>query len=182
MYSMVQAGSMGVPFIAVRGLIGSDILAHRPDLRVVEDPFQAGEQVVVARPLRPDMAVFHALAADRFGNAILSGPRKDHVMMARAGRRVIVTTEEIVDGELDADKAGGRIFLQAIDVEQVVPAPFGAHPGSCGGRYDYDRDRIREYIEAAATEETFSAYLDKYVYGLAGHEAYLSLSGLSSLR
>jgi len=169
---------MGVPFVAVRGLLGSDILAHRPDLCVVENPFQMGEQVVVARPLRPDISVFHALRADRFGNAVLSGGRKDHAMMARASRRVIVTAEEIAEEELEAGSAGDRVFLYAIDVDQVVHAPFGAHPGSCGGRYDYDPDHIREYLTASGAEETFAAYLDKYVYGPRSHEDYLSLTGL----
>ena len=73
MYSMVQAGSMGVPFVAVRGLLGSDILVHRPDLRVVENPFQETESVVVAQPIRPEVAVFHAIRADRFGNALIPG-------------------------------------------------------------------------------------------------------------
>src|SRR5262249_18098555 len=31
LYAQVQAGEKGVPFMPLRGLIGSDILAHRPD-------------------------------------------------------------------------------------------------------------------------------------------------------
>ena len=78
---------MGVPFVAVRGLLGSDMLTYRPDLLVQDNPFKPGEQVVVAQPIRPDVAVFHALQADRWGNAITPGPRDD-VMLARAARRV----------------------------------------------------------------------------------------------
>lgn len=80
---------MGVPFIAVRGLLYSDLLTSRPDLPVQDNPFNPGGQVVVAQPIRPDVAVFHALRADRWGNAITPGPRDD-VLLARAARGVII--------------------------------------------------------------------------------------------
>ena len=84
---MIQAGSMGIPFLGVRGLLHSDILKHRPDLVVQDNPFNPGEPVVVAQSIRPDVAVFHAIKADRWGNAIKPGHRDD-LMMARAARRV----------------------------------------------------------------------------------------------
>ncbi len=175
MYSMVQAGSMGVPFVAVRGLLGSDILERRKDLRVVENPFQAGEPVVVARPIRPDIAVFHAARADIFGNALTLGERRDDLMLARAARRVVVTAEEIVKKEL---KPGGEgTFLPAIDVDRVVHVPGGAHPAGCGGRYERDMKHIREYIKAAKDEIAFTAYLERYVFGPRDHREYLSLVG-----
>src|SRR5919108_5117134 len=116
---MVQAGSMGVPFIAGRGLLHIDILKHRPDLLVRENPFKPGEQIVVAQPIRPDVAVFHALRADRWGNAVTPGHRDD-LMMARAARRVIVTAEEIVERALTRQDAVDDTLLPAIDVDVVA--------------------------------------------------------------
>jgi glutaconate CoA-transferase subunit A len=127
MYSMVQAGSMGLPFIAVRGLLQSDILKYRPDFLVRDNPFNSGEQVVLACPIRPDVAVFHALQADRWGNAITPGKRDD-LMLARAARVAVVTTEEVVDQMLTVVDAGHNTFLPAIDVDVVAHVPFGAHP------------------------------------------------------
>src|SRR5215510_4007277 len=106
---MIQAGSMGLPFLAVRGLLHSDILTHRPDLLVQTNPFNPGEQVVVAQPIRPDVAVFHALKADRWGNVITPGHRDD-LMMARAARWVIVTAEEIAEEALTSRDAGDDTF------------------------------------------------------------------------
>ena len=180
MYSMVQAGSMGIPFVAVRGLLGSDILGHRGDLRVVENPFQKSETVVVAQPIRPDVAVFHAIRADPFGNALIPGGMRDDLMMARAARWVIVTSEEVTTKEIKGEEEGNRTFLPAVDVDQVVHAPYGAHPGSCGLSYGHDPAHIQEYIEAAKEEGTFKAYLDKYVYGLKNHVEYLNVVGLTS--
>jgi hypothetical protein len=180
MYSMVQAGSMGIPFVAVRGLWGSDLLTHRPDLRVVENPFQKGEPVVVAEPIRPDVAVFHTTQADCFGNALTLGEKRDDLMLARAARRVVVTAEEIVDGVIPPGEGGMRTFLPGIDVDQVVHAPGGAHPGGCGQRYAYDLIHLREYIEAAKNETTFKIYLEKYVSGPGNHQDYLSQVGFLS--
>ena len=180
MNSMVQAGSMGLPYIAVRGLLGSDLLKYRPDLKVEPNPFNSGEEVVVAQPIRPEVAVFHALKADRGGNAVTPGLRDD-LTMARASRRVIVTAEEIVDGELSPRDAFSNTFLPALDVDAVVHAPFGSHPCSCGLSYPVDDRHVKEYLEAAKSEETFRAYLEKYVFSVTSHQEYLRKVGLAAV-
>lgn len=169
---MIQAGSMGVPFLGVRGLLHSDILKHRPDFFVQDNPFNHGEPVVVAQAIRPDVAVFHALKADRFGNAITPGHRDD-LMMARAARKVVVTTEEVVDQELSCRDALEDTFLPAIDVDCVVYIPLGAHPCGFGLSYDRDERHWQAYLQAAKNEETFKIYLKRYVYGVRNHQDYL---------
>jgi len=163
---------MGVPFIGVRGLLHSDILKHRPDLLVRENPFNPGEPIVMAQPLRPDVAVFHALKADHWGNAVTPGHRDD-LMMARAARRVIVTAEEIVEHPLTRQAAGDDTFLPAIDVDVVVHAPLGAHPCGFGQLYETDELHCREYLEAAKSAVSFQKYLERYVRGVRSHEEYL---------
>ena len=169
---MIQAGSMGIPFLGVRGLLHSDILKHRPDLLVQDNPFNPGEPVVVAQSIRPDVAIFHALKADRSGNAITPGHRDD-LMMARAARRVVVTAEEIVEEELTRREAGDDTLLPAIDVDVVAHVPLGAHPCGFGALYERDEDHWREYLEAAKNEATFRTYLERYVYGVRSHQEYL---------
>src|SRR4051812_8612697 len=169
---MVQAGSMGVPLLAVRGLLHSDILKHRPDLLVKENPFNPGEQIVIAQPIRPDVAVFHAVKADRWGNAVTPGHRDD-LMMARAARRVMVTAEEIVEGELTRRDAVDDTFLPAIDVDAVALAPLGAHPCGFGVLYEHDDAHCREYLEAAKHAASFQAYLERYIYDVRSHREYL---------
>jgi glutaconate CoA-transferase, subunit A len=169
---MIQAGSMGLPFLAVRGLLHSDILTYRPDLLVQENPFNPGEHVVVAQPIRPDVAVFHALKADRWGNVMTPGHRDD-LMMARAARRVIVTAEEIVDGELTRHDVGNDTFLPAMDVDVVAYVPLGAHPCGFGSLYDRDDAHCWEYLEAAKQSADFQTYLERYVYSVRHHEEYL---------
>jgi len=177
MFSMVQAGSMGLPFVALRGLVGSDLLKHRSDMPVISSPFQPAEQVAVAQPIRPDVSVFHALQADPFGNAITPGLRED-LMLARASRRVIVTAEEIVPGPLSLQDAPENTFLPAIDVDAVAYAPYGAHPGGCGDLYPVDGNHMREYLEAAKDEEAFQRYVNRYVGNPANHREYLHCVGV----
>ena len=172
MFSMVQAGSMGLPFIAVRGLLGTDLLKERSDFQVIPNPFHAEEETVITEPIRPDLAVFHALVGDRWGNAV--APRlRDDLMMARAARRVVVTAEQVLDRPLTLEDAVHHTFLPAIDVDAVVHAPFGAHPCGCGDLYKADEVHLKEYIEAAKNEKTFQAYLKKYVYDLKNQGDYL---------
>ncbi len=163
---------MGVPFLAVRGLLSSDILKYRPDLLVRENPFNSGEHIVVAQPIRPDVAIFHAVQADRWGNAITPGHRDD-LMMARAARRVIVTAEEIVEGELTRRDAVDDTFLPAIDVDVVAHAPLGAYPCGFGSLYEHDDAHCRVYLEAAKNAASFQAYLERYVYSVRSHQEYL---------
>ena len=177
MNSMVQAGSMGVPFVAVRGLLGTDILKNRPDLQVIPNPFHSQEKVVVAQPIRPDVAVFHALKADRRGNTLTPGLRDD-LMMARAARRVVVTAEEITDQELKVGDGVNNTFLPAIDVDLVVHVPWGAHPCACGPLYNRDDAHLQEYIKAAQDEKTFKNYLERYVVGVKNHQEYLQRVGV----
>src|SRR5215207_11307912 len=39
LHAAFQAAEKGVPFMPLRGLIGSDLLAQRPDWKVIDNPF-----------------------------------------------------------------------------------------------------------------------------------------------
>src|SRR4029077_12705863 len=42
-----QAAEKGVPFMPLRGLIGSDLLNNRPDWKVVDNPFGDSDPIVL---------------------------------------------------------------------------------------------------------------------------------------
>ena len=98
---------MGVPYVPVIGLVGTDLLKRRDDMVVAADPFDGKTLSVVAKALRPDVAVFHAQKADRQGN-VSCGYDAEALILAEASRRVIVTAEEIVD-RLTEKEAIGRL-------------------------------------------------------------------------
>lgn len=166
---------MGVPYIPVRGLAGTDVFRRRDDMIIAPNPFDPAEETVVALAQNPDVAILHALRADRDGNALLRKHGED-VMIAQASRRVIVTAEAIVD-RVTADDEGGQ-YISAINVTAVAHAPHGAHPSGVPGLYEMDQEHIREYIRASRDDASFQAYLDRYVLGKteAEYQALVRLS------
>jgi glutaconate CoA-transferase subunit A len=153
---------MGVPYIPVRGLADTDVFKRRDDMMLHANPFDPDEVTVLAKAQNPDVAILHALRADREGNALLRKHGED-VMIAQASNRVIITAEEIVD-HVTADDEGGQ-FISSINVTAVVHAPGGAHPTGVPGYYEMDEAHIREYITAASDDASFRRYLERYVLG-----------------
>src|ERR1700693_3907354 len=68
LHAAFQAAEKGVPFMPLRGIIGSDLLVHRPDWRVIDNPFGENDPIVLLPALHPDVALIHAPMADRAGN------------------------------------------------------------------------------------------------------------------
>ena len=109
-HTMLQAAEKGVPFMPLRGVLGSDLLVHRPDWKVIENPFAGGGDSILLLPaLAPDVAAFHAVCADVHGNVYV-GRRRELATMAHAARRTLVTVERMVDGNMldDEGLAAGK--------------------------------------------------------------------------
>jgi len=161
---------MGVPYVPVIGLVGTDLLARRDDMVLAPDPFDGKTVTVVAKAMRPDVAVFHVERADRHGNVSCGYP-VEAVILAEASRHVIVTAEEIVD-RIDEKEAVGA-FVPSILVDQVVHAPFGSHPAGMVGRYAPDKPHMVEYVKAARSDEAFAEYLRTHVHDCPTHDEYV---------
>ncbi len=161
---------MGVPYVPVIGLVGTDLLKRRDDMVLAPDPFGEGKVTVVAKAMRPDVAVFHVDKADRHGN-VSCGYHAEAVMLAEASKHVVVTAEEVVD-RLNEDDAVGT-FIPSILVDTVVHAPFGAHPGGFTGRYAPDAAAMKAYVVASRDDASFAAYLEEHVFGTRSHDDYV---------
>jgi len=174
------AGSLGLPFMPIRSLRGSDLLAQLKeragsDRATVTDPF-TGEDWPVLKPLLPDVAVVQVQTADEEGNAWIMGPRWDNAEQVRASQRTIVITEQVVPGDVIRQNPE-RTVIPGLLVSHVVELPFAAHPTSVYRAYDYDAEQIQAYVEAARTPEAFRVFLDQYVYGVKDHAEYLERVG-----
>ncbi|HJQ56546.1 MAG TPA: CoA transferase [Vineibacter sp.] len=163
-HAALQAGQKDIPFIPLRGIIGSDLLEKRRDWQVIENPFARGPDPIVLLPaLKPDVAVFHAPYADADGN-IFIGRRRDLVTMAQASRATLVTVEEVRDDlDLMASEETAAGALPALYVGGVAVAPRGAWPLNLWDRYGVDEAHIRHYCELARTPEGFQRYLGDFV-------------------
>ncbi len=163
LHAQFQAAEKGVPFMPLRGLLGSDVLAHRPDWKVVDNPFGNNDPIVLLPALKPDVALFHAPMADRFGNVFV-GTQRELVTMAHAAAKTIVTVEKIYDGDMLRDPSLAAGTLPGFYVEAVAVAPHGAWPLPLPDHYPIDGAHMAEYARLAATAEGFAAYLQRYVY------------------
>jgi glutaconate CoA-transferase, subunit A len=163
LHAQFQAAEKGVPFMPLRGLIGSDLMAHRPDWKVIDNPFGNNDPVVLLPALKPDVALFHAPLADRDGNVYI-GRERELVTMAHAAVRTIVTVEEVHDTNLLRDPLFAAGTLPCFYIDAVAVEPRGAWPLPLPDRYGIDAAHMSEYARLAATPEGFAQYVDRYVY------------------
>jgi glutaconate CoA-transferase subunit A len=162
-YAALQASEKGIPFMPLRGLIGSDLLKHRPEWRVIDNPFGNDDPVVLLPAIKPDVALFHAAMADQLGNVWI-GRQRDLATLAHAAAKTIATVERIVDGNLLDDPTLAAGTLPGFYVEAVALAPRGAWPLPLPEHYGADVAHLAEYARLADTAEGFDKYLDMFVY------------------
>ena len=157
----LQASEKGVPFMPLRGLIGSDVELSREDWKVIPDPFDENNSpIVCVAALNPDFALFHSPRADRFGNVWI-GKRRELMVMAHAAKETLVTVEEVVDHDFLADEATSAGTLSNLYVSGIAEVRMGAWPSVLHGVYEADHREIAAYASEAKTKEGFQAYMDK---------------------
>ncbi|QWK80503.1 CoA transferase subunit A [Ochrobactrum sp. BTU1] len=155
----LMAAQKGSPFLPIRGLIGTDILHNRPDWRLIENPFSIDPDPIVLVPaIQPDVAIFHAPMADRFGN-VWVGRRRELAAMAYASRQTIVTVERIVEDSLLGDEITAAGTLPSLYVTHVAVASKGAWPYGLWGEYPPDTAELKRYAELARTVDGFMQYI-----------------------
>lgn len=175
------AGALGVPFIPIKSMLGSDLLTRleeetAPDnVRQMDCPF-TGEHLVLLRALVPDIAVIQVQMADEEGNAQILGPRWENNEAAKAARQVIVIAEELVSTNAIREQPELTV-VPGFRVSAVVPLPYGAHPTSLFRYYDHDEEHLKFYVSKARSEAGVAEYLQEYVLEPGDHFGYLERVG-----
>ena len=183
--SRLAAAGLGLPFLPVRSMSGTDILAQpgfeppEEKWRRIPSPFGGGEITAVSA-IVPDVAVVHVARADRRGNAQIFGPTTIVEEQMKAARTVIVTAEEIVDGT-DIARCPEFTIAPGLLTDAVVHVPYGAHPTGMFGYYDADDAHLAEYHGVSRDESALNDYMDRYVLGPANHWEYLERIGIRRL-
>jgi len=182
------AGALGLPFIPIRSLMGSDLLTQlkdkeSEDIASVDDPF-TGKDWLVLKPLIPDVAVMHVQIADEEGNAVILGPKWDNCEQVKASERTLIIAEHIVSTEIIRQNPENTC-IPGLFVSHVVEQPFGAYPTSVYREYDYDSEHMKLYVESSCSKENFDQYLNEYIFSCKDHWQFLDKIGshkLSSLQ
>jgi acyl CoA:acetate/3-ketoacid CoA transferase alpha subunit len=168
------AGMMGIPFMPTRNLMGTDTFRDSSAI-VIEDPF-TNKPICLVPSCNPDVVILHVYRSDIYGNCQIDGTLVEDFELARAGRRIIITTEEIISTDKIRDKPWNTMVPYFL-VDAVVEVPYGGHPGTMPYRYYFDEEHIGEWLEVSRSEEGTKEYFKKYVFSVATHEDYLELVG-----
>jgi glutaconate CoA-transferase, subunit A len=156
----LQAAEKGVPFMPLRGILGSDLVTYRDDWAVIDNPLADGPDPILILPaIVPDIALFHAARADRHGN-VWFGVRRELMVMAHAARSTLATVERIEDRDFLADEALAAGTIPALYVSAIAEVPQGAWPVGLAGAYPPDRKALAAYAAASRSREGFQAWLN----------------------
>ncbi|MFN8925143.1 MAG: CoA transferase subunit A [Rhodospirillales bacterium] len=156
MANAYEAGAANLPFAAFRGYVGADLPKVNPNIRSVTCPF-TGEVLAAVPAIRPDVAIIHALRADREGNVMLEGivgVQKEAVL---AAKRSIVTVEEIVDDF--GPRNANAVILPSWTVGAIVAVPGGAFPSYAHGYYKRNNAFYIAWDPIARERDTFLAWM-----------------------
>ena len=157
-FAGLTAAQKGVPFMPIRGIVGSDILKNRRDWKVIDNPFDEDDKLVAVAAIQPDIAVIHAPEADRFGNVRL-GRRRELMLLAHASKQTFVTVENISETSLLEDEKLAAGVLPAMYVTAVAELKNGAWPTGLYAEYPPDNAEIARYAQLARSEHGLHDYL-----------------------
>jgi glutaconate CoA-transferase subunit A len=163
LHAAFQAAEKGVPFMPLRGLIGSDVLAQRKDWKVIDNPFGNDDAIVLLPAISPDVVLFHVPLADREGNVWI-GRDRELATMAHAAAKTVVTAEKLHEGNLFDDSTLAAGALGGFYIEAIAVVPNGAWPLALADHYGADAAHLAEYARMAASADGFAAYLDRHVH------------------
>jgi glutaconate CoA-transferase subunit A len=159
----LQATEKGVPFMPMRGVLGSDLVRHHPDWKTIENPYAKGDPILLAKAIVPDVALFHARWADEAGN-VWVGRRGELATIAHASRACYVSYEELKPGDMLEDEVLAPGCIGSVYVTAVAPARRGAWPLGVPGAYGIDDAHLMHYARLAKTAAGFRQYLDEFVF------------------
>ena len=177
----LRAGAMGVPFMPIRSMLGSDVRKQRPEPIEIDCPF-TGEKLLLVPALNPDVALIHVQRCDSYGNAQIDGLQFMDIDLAMAANKVILTTERIVSND-QIRRAPDQTKIPFFTVDAVVELPFGCAPHECYGVYEPMIRHMQYYVELVNSEpvDGMRQYLERFVYGPKSWNEFLAMIGTDQL-
>jgi len=169
-----KAAAMGLPFMPTRVMGGTDTFRHS-SAKMVTDPF-SGKPVVLLPACYPDIVFVHVHRCDKFGNCQVDGTLIEDFELARAAKRLVITTEKVVSENV-IRKEPWRTCIPFFIVDAVVEVPYGSHPGNMPGLYYSDEEHMAEWLKLTKTDEGVKQYFDKYVHSVDHFKDYIKLVG-----
>jgi len=160
MANAYEAGAAGLPFAVLRGYIGTDLPKVNPNIKSVTCPY-TDEKLATVPAHRPDVAIIHALKADREGNVLLEGILGVQKEAVLAAKRSVVTVEEIVDDF--GPRSLNACILPAWTVSAIAVVPGGAFPSYAQGYYKRFNAFYKEWDGISRDRDSFLAWMKENV-------------------
>jgi glutaconate CoA-transferase subunit A len=170
----LRAAASGVPFIPARCMLGTDTFSRSAAVEI-ECPF-TGQRLVALPAVYPDVAFIHVHESDCYGNCRIKGITVADLDLARAAKRLIITTERLVSND-EIRSAPNATVIPSFCVDAVCEVPYGSYPGNMQGEYYSDEGHLCQWLEAERHEAGFKSFLSKYIYDVPDFESYLRLCG-----
>jgi len=169
-----QAAAMGVPFLPIRSLAGSESFQHSA-ARIITCPF-TGKDVTAIPALWPDVAVIHVHEADCFGNCRIRGTSVSDWHLARAAKKLIISCERLIPHEeIRRDPTSTTIPFYCVDA--VCEVPFGSYPGNMPYEYYSDEDHLRKWLEVERDPQEHLQFLNDTIFNVRDFSEYLARCG-----
>ena len=169
-----KAAAMGLPYLPAKTMLGTDTFKYSAAKEVL-CPF-TGEKLLALPALHPDTAVIHVNRADIYGNCQIDGIIVADDDIAKAAKRVIITTEKIIDNDEIRNEPGNTTIPFWL-VDAVIEVPFGSYPGNMPGDYFSDEEHIAEWLTVENDEEKFQEFLHKNIYSCSDFNEYIAKNG-----
>ena len=170
----LKAAAMGVPYVPTRNVLGTDTFKYSGG-KIVECPF-TGKRLMLQPALYPDVSIIHAHEADIYGNARIQGILISDDDLARASKRVIITTERLIPNE-EIRRDPTRTVIPFYLVDAVCEVPYGAYPGTMPYEYFSDEEHLQEWFRVQSNPEEFRTFLNRNIYECPDHYEYVHRNG-----
>ncbi len=175
-----KAAAMGLSFMPVRSMLGTDTAKHSASVQM-ECPF-TGSKYLAVPALYPDVGIIHVHRADVYGNCQIDGIMVADSDLARASRRLIITTERFIPNDHIRRNPASTVIPYYL-VDAIVEVPFGSYPGNMPYEYFSDEDHLRDWLKAENDPVTLADFLERHIYGVKDFNGYLdTIGGLKRLQ
>jgi glutaconate CoA-transferase subunit A len=172
--SRFRAAASGLSFIPVRSLLGTETLT-RSGAEVIQCPF-TGKPTPVVPALYPDVAFIHVHESDVYGNARIQGISVADTDIARASKRVVLTTERIISSDVIRESPEQTV-IPSLCVDAVCEVPYGSYPGNMAGCYFSDETHLREWLTVERDESEHEKFMRKLILDTPDFDSYLDTCG-----
>ncbi len=170
----LKAAAMGLSFLPARNMLGTDTFNYSA-AKEIECPY-TGKKFAAYPALYPDFAAIHVHEADEYGNCRVRGATVSDQDLARASKRVVITTERLVPTEEIRNNPEGT-FIPFWCVDAVIEVPYGSYPGNMPYEYFSDEAHIKEWLTVEKDPQAFRDFIKKQVYDTKDFYEYLALNG-----